>query len=335
MANKSTKSPKPKKPTAPQGVTEEGILLTPIDTRSLIGNLKLTPFEPPPFPASRPRHRKESPSRKSETMTSNETDDSPPIKRKAAKGRVKQFRQNGKAKQVLGKTDDRKLITPTTAFPNHAICKLIVTFPYSPTGLAFVGTGSLIGRRHVLTAGHVIFSALWGGWAKTILVVPGMDGSNSWFGSELLVAPNFKRRSVTGWTEDADIDYDWGLITLNSGFPLLGTFGVLYPSDDTLDNITAYITGYPTGLGTPKGTQQFGVPGGGKIGDYDSTLVYYTIDTTKGQSGSGVYVFWKGKRAIMAVHAGTYDDDENRGTRITKTRYNMIRGWQSKDLGVL
>ncbi len=161
-----------------------------------------------------------------------------------------------------------------------------------------------------------------------------MDGGTSWFGAEQLVPP-ITLRSVTGWTEDKDIDYDWGLITLNTGFPTAGAFGVLYAADDTLDNITAYLTGYPATMGSPSGTQQFGVPGGGKIGDYDSTLVYYAIDASKGQSGSGVYVFWKGKRAIIGVHGGQYDDDDNRGARITKTRYNFIRGWQSKDLGLL
>jgi V8-like Glu-specific endopeptidase len=231
-------------------------------------------------------------------------------------------------KQVFG-TDSRVLVTPTNAFPNQAICKLIVTYPNTPKGIAGGGTGTLIGPRHVLTAGHVLFNAAQGGWANTIRVVPGMDGNTWWFGSEVLRAPNFKRRSVTQWTEDQDIDYDWGLITLNTGFSL-ASFGLLYASDDTLDNTTAYITGYPGDKGVPKGTQQFGVPGGGGITDYDSCLVYYAIDTFKGQSGSGVYRFWEGKRAIIAVHGGQCGD-ENRAARITKARHDMIRGWQNAD----
>lgn len=91
------------------------------------------------------------------------------------------------------------------------------------------------------------------------------------------------------------------------------------------------VTGYPGEKGDPNGTQQFGVPGGGGVTDYDSTLVYYAIDTSKGQSGSGVYRFWKDKRAIIAVHGGEYDSDENRGARITKARHDKIRGWQNAD----
>jgi V8-like Glu-specific endopeptidase len=321
-------------------VSDDGTPLMPVNGRSQIGDLEIIPIESPPFPSSRPRRNTKGPSRKAETTsTPKEANDSPTVKQKPDPQREEQLRGKDEGpvvdntRQIFG-TDSRVLVTPTNIFPNRAICRLIVTYPLTPAGKAFAGTGSLIGDRHVLTAGHVLFNAAQGGWAQRIRVVPGMDGDTWWFDSELLVWPNFRQRSVTGWSEDQDIDYDYGLITLNTGFSL-GSFGLLYASDSTLDNTTAYITGYPAEKGTPAGTQQFGVPGGGGITDYDSTLVYYKIDTSKGQSGSGVYRFWEGKRAIIAVHGGQYDGDENRGARITKDRYNRIRGWQSADLGLL
>lgn len=326
---------RPKRSTPP-ALSDDGTKLTPVDGRSQIGDLEVVPIEPPPFPSSRPRRRIKGTSRRAETTsTPNETDASPPVKHKPDTEPEERSRRKDKGsvstqtRKVFG-TDSRVLVTPTNAFPNRAICKLIVTYPLTPMGKAFAGTGSLIGSRHVLTAGHVLFNAAQGGWTKTIRVVPGMDGNTWWFSSELLVWPNFKQRSVTGWSEDQDIDYDYGLITLNTGFSL-GSFGLLHASDDTLDSTTAYITGYPAEKGDPNGTQQFGVPGGGWITDYDSTLVYYAIDTSKGQSGSGVYRFWKDKRAIIAVHGGEYDSDENRGARITKARHDKIRGWQNAD----
>jgi V8-like Glu-specific endopeptidase len=338
--NKATKAHKKvnrTKQSIPPAVSDDGTPLTPVDGKSQLGDLKIIPIEPPPFPSSRPRRRTKKASRRAETTsTPKETEDSPLGKNKPDTEPEQQFRRNDKGSEtrmVFG-TDSRVLITPTNTFPNSAICRLIVRYPLTPTGTAFAGTGSLIGDRHVLTAGHVLFNAAQGGWAQRIRVVPGMDGDTWWFGSEVLVWPNFRQRSVTGWTEDQDIDHDYGLITLNTGFSV-GSFGMLYASDTTLDSTTAYITGYPAEKGTPPGTQQFGVPGGGKITDCDSTLVYYSIDTSKGQSGSGVYRFWEGKRAIIAVHGGQYDGDENRGARITKDRYNRIRGWQSADLGLL
>ncbi len=55
--------------------------------------------------------------------------------------------------------------------------------------------------------------------------------------------------------------------------------------------------------------------------------MYYKIDTTKGQSGSGVYRFWNNKRAIFAVHRGS-TSDYNKGVRITKQRHDILRNLQ-------
>ncbi len=326
------------RPSSPM-VSDEGTPLTP--RRSETDDLEIVPIEPPPYPSSRPRRKAGPPSKRAETPSvPDDLPEAPRVERPSDAERARQLREEaseaGRQVKVVFGPDNRVLVTPTTNFPNSAICRLAARFPLTPPDApARVGTGSFIDARHVLTAGHVIFNAAEGGWATRIRVVPGLDGGTQWFGSELLVAPNFIRRSVTGWTEDQDIDYDWGLLTLNTGFPQVGSFGLLYASDDTLDNTTAYLTGYPGDRGSPRGSQQFGVPGGGKVTDYDSTLVYYAIDTSPGQSGSGVYTFWEGKRAIIAVHGGQYDSDENRGARITKVRHDLIRAWQVEDGGLV
>lgn len=329
-----TKKPQPQ----PQRATDDGTPLAPVDGSTVIGDLKIEEIVPPPFPTSRSRLSNKTPSRKSETTSMpDDTSEPPPAgKRKADKQAAEPAGRKGddsgtrQERAVFG-IENRVLYTPTNVFPNRAVCKLIVTYPWTPAGKAWGGTGNLIGSRHVLTAGHVLHKAAEGGWAKTIRVIPGMDGNTWWYGSELLTWPNFKQRSVSGWSEDQDIDYDYGLITLNTGFPALGTFGLLYLSGDDLDSTTAYILGYPGDKGNPMGRQQYGVPGGGGITDYDSTLVYYAIDTSGGQSGAGVFRFWNGVRAIFGVHGGQYDSDENRAARITKARHDQIRGWQAQD----
>lgn len=312
-------------------VTEDGIALSPVDGRSVLGNLKIKPIEPPPFPSARQRLIVKTPSRKKEATSEPESSRESIAKRKIERqegSHLKQKRPAAKPRVVFG-NDGRNLHTPTNVFPNRAVCRLVVTYPLTPSGQSWVGTGYLIGSRHVLTAGHVLHKADEGGWSQTIRVIPGCDGNTWWFGSELLTWPNFRQRSVAGWSEDQDIDYDYGLITLNTGFPTLGSFGLLHMDSDTLESSNGSILGYPTARGNPRGTQQFGMTGG--ITDSDSTLVYYGIDTSGGQSGAGVYRFWGGKRAVFAVHGGAYDDDENRGARITKARYDKIRGWQNAD----
>jgi glutamyl endopeptidase len=192
------------------------------------------------------------------------------------------------------------LQTPTTSFPFRAVVGLFIKFPLTPSGEAKACTGSLIGGKHVLTAGHCVFNLGQGGWVTSIRAMPGLDGKiepfeqdfNEPFGQAFMA----KRRSVTCWTQSLDWHCDWGLITLDKTFNV-GSFGLLHLSNDDLDNSWAQIIGYPD-IGHPIGTQQFFVPGAGHISDYGSKYVEFKIDVSEGNSGSGIYRFWNGKRAI-------------------------------------
>lgn len=313
--------------------TDDETRLSPVDITSIIGDLEVRPIEPPAF-SKRDDQLAAGDEPSPDTTATPDEAAAPEGAAPPASGATQDAESAASSVPTAAPPgavfgpDSRVLYTPTNVFPNRAVCKLIVRYPGTPAGQAWTGTGSMIGSKHVLTAGHVLFKADEGGWATTIMVIPGLDGQKAWFGSENLTWPYFKQRSVTGWTQGGDTDYDYGLITLNTGFSV-GSFGLMYASDGLLDSTTAYLIGYPGDR--DGGQRQYGVPSGGALTDYDSTLVYYSMDTNHGQSGAGVYQFWNGKRAIFAVHHGQYDSDENCGARITKARHDQIRGWQAQD----
>jgi V8-like Glu-specific endopeptidase len=218
--------------------------------------------------------------------------------------------------KVIGR-DER--VRVGTSYPYSAQCKLFITFP---DGEAFIGSGTLIGPKHLLTAGHCAWSAENGGWAKSIEVVPGLSGAYKPFGS----AWAHGIRAYRGYTEGGDRNHDFALITLDR--PIgnsAGWFGYAYWPE--IEGYTANIAGYPGDR--DNGVYQY--YHSGPIDKADEMQVYYRIDTYGGQSGSGVYSIEEdGGRYVFAVHAWG-NDQTNGGTRIDSTKFDSITAWMAVD----
>jgi len=78
---------------------------------------------------------------------------------------------------VLG-DDDRIRITPTTSYPWSTIVKLRINWG----GSNYIGSGAIIDKNHVLTAGHCVYQNSLGGWADSIKVSPAVDNGNEPYG---------------------------------------------------------------------------------------------------------------------------------------------------------
>lgn len=214
---------------------------------------------------------------------------------------------------VIG-SDDRIKITNTASYPWSAQCKLYITFP---DGARFVGSGTLIGHKYVLTAGHCVYSRSNGGWARSISAYPGLNGSYAPFGSAYATY----LRSYTGWTYYGSADHDFGLITLNRSVGYsTGWLGYGYWS--SLTGVTANLSGYPADR--DGGVCQY--YGYGPVKSTTSYRLFYDIDTAGGQSGSGVYRIINGSRYVMGAHAyGAYSG--NSATRLDYYKYNSLVSW--------
>ncbi|NOT62235.1 MAG: trypsin-like serine protease [Acidobacteria bacterium] len=216
---------------------------------------------------------------------------------------------------VIG-ADNRVNITDTTVYPWRAITKLLVRWPNGQTGGC---SGTMIASRYVLTAGHCVHQDSKGGWASSIEVVPGLDGTYRPYGSAF--ASYY--RSVTAWTEDQNPEADYALLTLDRHIgSTVGWFG--YGNWSDLEGVTGHLAGYPGDLGSGREMYYDYDP----IADTNDKRLFYRIDTFNGQSGSGVYRKIDGNRYVMGVHAyGNTGDGYNKATRINGSRFDRIQDW--------
>ena len=253
----------------------------------------------------------------------------------------------GQEKAVLESVvgyDDRQRITSTGEYPWCMICYLELSFPDGSKGL---GTGWLLGKNKVLTAGHCVFNRRHGGWATAISVTPGNSVENpdvnasdyAPYGTYDAVAI----QSTTEWVEDTNITLDVGVIHITD--PIadeLGNFGIQI-SDTGADLIEQYVrvSGYP-GFRHPKnddGTMSK-VKAWGQmwsnsdvIVDVQDGRIKYQLDTTAGQSGAPVILLDNTDMGPIAVGIHNYGFNsaepyhENKATLINDQIWAYIEGW--------
>ena len=212
-------------------------------------------------------------------------------------------------------------ITNTGAYPWRIHASLSIT---AADGSMWMGTGWFIGPRTLVTAGHCVYIKNSGvpgrdGWVRRMAVMPGRNENTLPYGS--VTTTSF--RSVTGWTNGGDQNFDYGVIILPT--PLgdqTGWIGYGVYSDDDLKASTGNISGYPGDK--PSGQQWYASR---RIADVNARKVYYDIDTAGGQSGAAVYRLINGARQAVAIHAygGAVN---NSGTRINTEVYNNLTGWR-------
>ncbi|MFL5727362.1 MAG: trypsin-like serine peptidase [Chloroflexota bacterium] len=218
--------------------------------------------------------------------------------------------------------DDRVQITQTAIYPWRAHASLLIT---AADNSQWIGTGWFIGPHTLMTAGHVVFIKNSGipnrdGWVRQIVVMPGRNGASLPYGS--VTSTNL--RTVVGWANSGDENYDYGAIILPTNLGLTtGWFGFGVWGDSELTSTTGNISGYPGDK--PSGTQWYAAR---RIASVNSRKVFYDIDTAGGQSGSGVYRIINGGRYGIAIHAygGAVT---NSGTRIVSPVFNNMVNWKA------
>ena len=209
--------------------------------------------------------------------------------------------------------DNRVRVANTTAWPNSVHGHCIITYPDNQV---YIGSGTMVNRHHVITAGHVVFDRAHGGWAKTIQFNAAQNDGTLPYG------PAFATRlfSFKGWTDSGNRDYDTGMLILSTDLGnRTGWMGLITTGDLNGHQVT--VSGYPG----DKGGQQQWAATGPIVGVSDHQITYN--DYTKGgDSGAGVYGVWAGFNLehVCADHVAGPNGIPNTGSRLSRDKYDRI-----------
>ncbi len=187
--------------------------------------------------------------------------------------------------------DDKQAKHNTWQYPWSTQVKLYITFP---NGHTYVGSGTIIASKYVITHQNNVYYPAFGGLATRIEVIPGLDGNYKPFGSAYAV---YLRYYYHG---SANI----GLLTLDrhighsTGWLGYGSF-----SDSYIAQHQGLIAGYP--VSKDAGRVLYYDYGSVSVQSYDQAWV--GVMFLPGEMGAGTYLRNSaGSRYVWGVSANQY-----------------------------
>jgi glutamyl endopeptidase len=162
-------------------------------------------------------------------------------------------------------------------------------------------------------------------------VIPACDGLEYPFGSLLAGAADL--RSVAGWTENEDPDFDYGAIVLPPQQPYgdaLGWFGFEPRDDATVASAILDLCGYPNdggGPGMQQGTQWLTT---GLAFESAARQLRYAIRADPGEDGAPVWMpNAAGGPCCVAIHTWS-GINGSAGVRMNAEVFQRIAEWASE-----
>lgn len=198
-----------------------------------------------------------------------------------------------------------------------------------------IGSGVLVGPRHVLTVAHNIIceekneeeEVIGIKKASRIIFTPGRNGKKKPYGSYEMIDKFYHPK----WKKQWNHDYDLAIIVLDRPInPNIGWAGMYVANDKEMENLQVRMTGYPGDKkdGKTMWTSKESIE---LKHIRDNKIFLNNFYTYNGQSGSAVWIK-KGGPYVVGVHShkGERQKDDtidNVSIRITEEKLEMIKQW--------
>ena len=224
--------------------------------------------------------------------------------------------ENGDQINGIVGSDDRVKVGNTAVGPWCNTVKLLIK---GADNKSYMGSGFMIGPNSVATAGHCVYNTDWNGWAKSITVIPALNGTTQPYGS----ATSYNLECGGDWYNSNYNQDDWGVIRINANLGnSTGWLGLRWQSS-SYNGSTVKAVGYPS---TDKTHMYYG---SGKVKSSSARTLSGDWDLSGGQSGGPVHIYYSstGYTAVGINRGGgsTYSDC----LRIDEWIYNKLMSYRT------
>ena len=250
----------------------------------------------------------------------------PPLREDGRCVVVEPEHQKSVLRRIIPGIDERVHVTNPRERPYRFHGHMIMKFP---NGTESVGSGTLIGPHHVLTAGQNIYSHKMGeGWATSVRFISAWSDEEMPFTS----AQGVVLLSVKNWVEDQNTDHNFGMVILDEAIGYqIGWAGMFAALDDTLMQNAIHVSGYPGDKGELNRQSTHMWTG---VTTILRDRMTYDMETLPGQSGSGVWAEFPGYNGyyVVGVHAYGKEDQEggSGATRLSVVKFDRLVNWMKE-----
>lgn len=214
---------------------------------------------------------------------------------------------------IIG-SDNRYEVKNTDQVPYRFICYTVTNFS---DGYKRYGTGFMIGPNKMATSAYNLYDPSHGGKASNIAVAPARNGSSSPYGyvhsTSFEYPTNYATQINSGNSDGAQL-YDIACVTLSSNLgSQCGYFNIRsIERSDTYVGKSITVAGYPANASNNTPLYKLN-KSAGTVTNGNNANIFYTIDTSYGQSGGPVYIEENGNYFVVGVH--NWGDDIMNGAR--------------------